>query len=220
MSVLTTLKKDHLGDWPSVADYLRDLRRRETNSVAALAVMLGAAPEEHRELAREGLAILVEVASDLRIPKTSRVAAARCALEAGAAGEVVAALFVGAGDLANDARLGSCGKKLVEAGLPGALRMSGTHSVSLHAASFATAVNTAAAVAGRARVEELLAPAPADHAGKVAASFALGAAPLPAAHEEKWTKFLRELCAAHRRAPAAARRLGRVEPWPPNLPEA
>src|SRR5207248_10882332 len=111
MSVLTTLKKDHLGDWPSVADYLRDLRRRETNSVAALAVMLGAAPEEHRELAKEGLAILVEVASDLRIPKTSRVAAARCALEAGAAGGGGAAPVLGAGGRADGAALGSGGEK-------------------------------------------------------------------------------------------------------------
>src|SRR5438874_1154593 len=107
MSILGALKKDRLGDWPSIAEYLTDLRRRETNSVAALALALAAAPEDQRELAGSGgLSVLVEVASDLRIPKTSRVAALRCAIEAGVAGEELAALFVGAGDLATDPRLG------------------------------------------------------------------------------------------------------------------
>jgi hypothetical protein len=221
MAVLAALKKDRLGNWPSVADYLADLRRRETNSVAALASTLAATPEEQRELGEgSGLAILVEVASDLRVPKASRIAATRCAIEAGAEGDVAASLFVGAGDLATDPRLGSCAKKLVETGLPAALRMSATKSVSLQAGSFARAVHAAASVVGRARVDELLGPASAAHAGKVAASFALGAAPMPEADREKWAKLLRELCAAHRRAPAAARRLGLVEPWPPNLPEA
>lgn len=221
MSILGALKKDRLGDWASVAEYLADLRRRETNSVAALALALAAAPEDQRELAAGGgLAILVEVASDLRIPKTSRIAALRCAIEAGVAGEELAALFVGAGDLATDPRLGDCAKKFVEAGVPAALKMSATHRVSLQAGSFARAAHIAAAVAGRVRMEELLAPAPADHAGKLAAIFALGAAPLPDGHHQQWANLLRELCAAHRRAPEAARRLGLVAPWPPNLPEA
>src|SRR5438270_8859473 len=211
MAVLAALKKDRLGQWPTVADYLSDLRKRETNSVAALALALGATPQDRRELAEGGgLAILVELASDLRIPKTSRVAAARCAMEAGAAGDTVAALFIGAGDLGDDPRLSDCAKELVENGLPAALRVSATNGVSLQAGSFACAAHAAAGVAGRARIEELLAPAPAEHAGKVAAIFALGSAPLPATHQEKWAKLLRELCAAHRRAPAAARRLGLV----------
>jgi hypothetical protein len=221
MPVLTALKKDRLGEWTTVADYLADLRRRETNSVAALGLLLAAMPEEQRELAEgKGLAILVEVASDLRIPKASRLAAARCAIEAGAAGDDAGSLFVGAGDLATDPRLGNCAKRLVEAGMPAALRMSATHGVSLEAGWFALAAHAAASVAGRVRVEEMLAPAPASHAGKVAAAFAIGLSPLPQAHQEKWSKLLRELCAAHRRAPAAARRLGLVQPWPPNLPEA
>src|SRR5438105_1721096 len=118
MSILGAVKKDRLGDWPSIAEYLTDLQRRETNSVAALALALAAAP------------------------------------------------------------------------------------------------------AGRVRIEELLATAPPDHAGKLAATFALGAAPLPAAHQQQWANLLRELCVAHRRAPEAARRLGLIAPWPPNLPSA
>ena len=64
------------------------------------------------------------MASDLRIPKTSRVAALRCAIEAGVAGEELAALFVGAGDLATDPRLGDRANRFVEAGVSAALKMS------------------------------------------------------------------------------------------------
>jgi hypothetical protein len=221
MAVLAALKKDRLGEWATVAEFLSDLRKRETNSVAALALALGATTQDRRELAEgAGLPVLVELASDLRIPKTSRVAAARCAMEAGASGETVGALFIGAGDLAVDPRLADCAKELVEKGLPAALRVSATSGVSLQAGSFARAAHAAAAVAGHARIEELLAAAPPGHAGKIASVFALGSAPLPAAHQEKWMKLLRELCTAHRRAPAAARRMGLVAPWPPNLPEA
>ena len=221
MSILGALKKDRLGDWPTIAEYLTDLRRRETNSVAALALALAAAPEDQRELAGSGgLSVLVEVASDLRIPKTSRVAALRCAIEAGVAGEDLAALFVGAGDLATDPRLGDRANRFVEGGVSAALKMSATHRVSLQAGSFARAAHAAAVVAGRVRIEELLATAPPDHAGKLAATFALGAAPLPAAHQQQWANLLRELCVAHRRAPEAARRLGLIAAWPPNLPSA
>ena len=65
MAVLAALKKDRLGEWPTVADYLSDLRKRETNSVAALALALGATPQDRRELAEgAGLSLLVEVASE------------------------------------------------------------------------------------------------------------------------------------------------------------
>jgi len=50
MAVLATLKKDRLGEWPTLAGYLADLRRRETNSVAALAVLLSSPAEEQREV--------------------------------------------------------------------------------------------------------------------------------------------------------------------------
>src|SRR4051812_29945442 len=107
MAVLATLKKDRLGEWATLAAYLADLRRRETNSVAALAGVLSSPAEEQRELAGGGgLPVLIEVASDLRLPKASRLAAARSALEAGACGDALAALFAGAGDLATDPRLG------------------------------------------------------------------------------------------------------------------
>src|SRR5207302_9735174 len=88
-----------------------------TNSVAALALALAAAPEDQRELAGSGgLSVLVEVASDLRIPKTSRVAALRCAIEAGVAGEDLAALFVGAGDLRSEEHTSELQSRFVEAG--------------------------------------------------------------------------------------------------------
>ncbi|HWE22649.1 MAG TPA: hypothetical protein VG496_01800, partial [Myxococcales bacterium] len=106
MAVLGVLKKDRLGDWPTIAEYLAALRRRETNSVAALAMLATASSEEQRELAEsDGIAVLVEVAADLRLPKTSRIAAALCAIEGGAAGDALGALFVGAGDLVADPRL-------------------------------------------------------------------------------------------------------------------
>jgi hypothetical protein len=221
MAVLATLSKDRLGAWATIGDYLADLRRRETNSVAALALVLSAASDEQRELGQgDGLQLLVDLASDLRVPKASRVAAARCAIEAGASGDSIGALFVGAGDLATDPRLGACAKKLVEEGLPAALRVRETREVSLQAGAFARATHAGASVVGHAQVKDLLASALKDHAGAIAASFAMGASDLPPAHRERWAKLLRQQRTANRSAPAAARRLGLAPPWPPNLPDA
>ncbi|HKC61267.1 MAG TPA: hypothetical protein VKB92_14365 [Myxococcales bacterium] len=221
MAVLATLKKDRLGEWTTLAEYLADLRRRETNSVAALASALSSPPEEQRELAQgNGLAVLLEIASDLRLPKGARLAAARCSIEAGASGEKLGALFVGAGDLATDPRLGAAAKKLVESGLPAALARRAGAEVSVEAGAFARAAHAGASAVGQARLKELIAAAPKGHAGAAAALFSLGAGELPAADRERWAKLLRDTCTAHRSAPAAARRLGLSPPWPPNLPEA
>ncbi|HEX9602408.1 MAG TPA: hypothetical protein VF973_01575 [Myxococcales bacterium] len=221
MAVLATLKKDRLGEWTTLAEYLGDLRRRETNSIAALALALSSPPEEQRELAQgSGLAVLVEVASDLRLPKGSRLAAVRCAVEAGASGEALSALFVGAGDLATDPRLGAAAKKLVESGLPAALAQRAGAEVSLEAGAFARAAHAGASAVGQARLKELIAAAPKGHAGAAAALFSLGAGELGAVERERWAKLLQQTCAAHRSAPAAAKRLGLAPPWPPNLPDA
>jgi hypothetical protein len=221
MAVLATLKKDRLGEWVSLAEYLADLRRRETNSVAALALLLSSTAEEQRELAQgRGLAVLIEIASDLRLPKGSRLAAARCAMEAGASGEELAALFVGAGDLATDPRLGAAARRLVESGLPAALAHRAGGEVSLEAGAFARAAHAAASVVGQARFKELLASAPSAHAGVAAALFSLGSGELSPAEREKWAKLLQRICAANRGAPAAAKRLGLAPPWPPSLPDA
>lgn len=221
MAVLATLKKDRLGEWGSLAEYLADLKRRETNSVAALAVLLSAPPDEQRELAAgKGLAVLVEVAGDLRLPKGPRLAAARSSVEAGVSGEALAALFVGAGDLLTDPRLGAAAKKLVEAGLPAALGLGRAAEVSSEAGAFARAVHAAASAVGQARVNELVASAPKGHAGVAAALFSLGTAELPPADREKWAKLLQQLCVASRSAPAAAKRIGLAPPWPPNVPDA
>src|SRR5262249_12377972 len=67
---------------------------------------------------------------------------------------------------------------------------------------------------------ELLAGAPKDHAGAAAGLFALGQAELPPEDLEAWKKLLESTCAANRRAPAAAKRMGMAPPWPPNLPDA
>src|SRR5262245_42673271 len=175
MAVLATLKKDRLGEWATLAEYLADLRRRETNSVAALASALSSPPEEQRELAQgNGLAVLVEIASDLRLPKGARLAAARCSVEAGASGDALAAVFVGAGDLATDPRLGAAAKKLVEAGLPAALAQKRHAGVSLEAGAFARAAHAGASAVGQARLKELFASAPQGHAGVAAALFSLG----------------------------------------------
>jgi hypothetical protein len=142
MAVLATLKKDRLGEWATLPEYLADLRRRETNSVAALAVLLSAPADEQREIAQgSGLLVLIEIASDLRLPKGSRLAAARCAIEGGASEDALGALFIGAGDLATDPRLGATARKLVESGLPAALARRAGAEVSLEAGAFARAAH-------------------------------------------------------------------------------
>ena len=70
MAVLTTLKRDRLGEWTTLAEYLADLRRRDMSSVAALALLLSSPAEEQREIAQGGgLAVLIEIAPDLRLRK-------------------------------------------------------------------------------------------------------------------------------------------------------
>src|SRR3954469_23067797 len=207
MSVLATLRHDRAGDWTSLEDYVRELRHRESAALAALAGLLAAAAQDQRELAEHGAAgaVLLEVASDLRVPKGARLAAARCLLEAGIEEPFVGHLFVGAGDLVTDPRLGAAARRLVEAGLPAALRTSGdTAQITLAAGVFARAVHAGASAVGQARVAELLAEAPALHAGAHAGLFALGLGELPEAHRTGWARLLDETCAAFRRAPQAA----------------
>jgi len=221
LTALGTLKKASTGEWTSLADYLREARHRETGALAALAMLLTAPPEEQKELAQgEGAPVLLDLARDLRVPKASRVAAARCLLEAGAAAQL-RELFIGAGDLVTDPRLGSAARKLVESGLPAALQAGGEIAqVSLAAGSFARSVHAAASAVGQARAKELLAAAPEGHAGAAAGFFAMGQGELPPSQLEAWRKLLESTCAAHRRAPAAAKRMGLAPPWPPNLPDA
>ena len=223
MPILATLKKETAGEWPSLADYLREARHRETSALAALSAALTAPAEEQKELAdaEDAGAILLDLACDLRVPKGSRLAAARVLLEGGISGPLIGQLFIGAGDLVTDPRLGSGARKLVEGGLPSAIQLGGEVSaVSLAAGSFARAVNAAASAVGQARAKELLAGAPADHAGAAAGLFALGQGELPADQKAAWQKLLESTCAANRRAPAAAKRMGMAPPWPPNLPDA
>src|SRR5947209_14764455 len=90
-----------------------------------------------------------------------------------------------------------------------------------HAAgAFARAVHAGASAVGQARIEELLAGAHELHAGAAAARFALGIAELPEGHKIGWKRLLEQTCAGHRRAPAAAKRMGLAPAWPPNLPSA
>ena len=223
MAILATLKKESLGDWPSLADYLREARHRETGALSALSAALTATPEEQRELAEaeDAGAILLDLAADLRVPKGSRLAAARCLLEAGLSSALLGQLFIGAGDLVTDPRLGAAARKLVEGGLPAALQVGGEVAlVTLAAGSFARAAQASAFAVGQARAKELLASAPEGHAGAAAAIFALGQGELPPGHREQWDKLLADTCAKNRRAPAAARRMGMAPPWPPNLPDA
>ncbi len=130
-------------------------------------------------------------------------------------------LFIGAGDLVTDPRLGSGARKLVEGGLPAALQIAGEAAlVSLAAGSFARSVQAGASAVGQARAKELLAGAPSGHAGAAAALFALGQGELPKDQLPQWKKLLEETCEKNRRAPAAAKRMGLAPQWPPNLPEA
>src|SRR5205085_4704859 len=223
MGILATLRQDRAGEWKTLDDYLRELRHRETGALAALANALSADPHEQKELAEHGEAgaVLLEVACDLRVPKGSRLSAARCLLEAGIEAPFVGHLFIGAGDLVTDPRLGGAARRLVEAGLPAALGLEGEPArITLAAGAFARAAHAGASAVGQARVAELLAAAPDLHAGALAARFALGIAELPEGHRTGWERLLEQTCAAHRRAPAAAKRVGLAPQWPPNLPEA
>ncbi len=223
MPILATLRQDRAGEWKSLDEYLRELRHRETGALAALGSALSAPAQEHKELAehREAGAVLLEVACDLRVPKGARLAAARCLLEAGIEAPFVGHLFVGAGDLVTDPRLGGLARKLVESGLPVALELGGEAAqITLAAGAFARAAHAGASVVGVDRLKELLASAPELHAGAIAGLFALGEAELPEGHRTGWKRLLEQTCSAHRRAPAAARRVGLAPPWPPNLPEA
>src|SRR5438876_5512629 len=138
MPILATLKKESAGEWPSLADYLREARHRETGALAALSAALSAPFIEQKELADtpDAGAILLELASDLRVPKGSRLAAARVLLEGGIAGPLIGQLFIGAGDLVTDPRLGAAGRKLVEGGLPAALQLGGEVAAVTLAAGF------------------------------------------------------------------------------------
>jgi hypothetical protein len=224
MGILSTLKRDNpTGEWLTLGDYLREARHRETGALAAMGGALSAPLEEQKELveAPEGRATLVELASDLRVPKAARLGAARCLLEAGVEPRMLGALFIGAGDLVTDPRLGSAARKLVEGGLPAALQLGGeVAQVSLAAGAFARALHSASSAVGQARAKELVAGAPPGHAGAAAGLFAMGQGELPADQLEAWKKLLEATCAANRRAPAAAKRMGMAPPWPPNLPEA
>src|SRR6266436_1452053 len=199
MSILATLRQSRAGEWKNLDEYLRELRHRETGALAALANALSAPPHEQKELVAhgEGGAILLEVACDLRVLKSARLAASRALLEAGIADPFVGHLFIGAGDLVTDPRLGAMARKLVESGLPSALQLGGES----------------------AQIQELLEPAKELHAGAIAALFALDALELPETHRNGWKRLLEQTCAAHRGAPAAARRVGLAPAWPPSLPE-
>jgi hypothetical protein len=223
VAILATLRQDRAGEWKTLDDYLRELRHRETGALAALANALSASLAEQRELAEHGEAgaVLLEVACDLRVSKGARLAAARCLLEAGIEPPFLAHLFIGAGDLVTDPRLGSAARRLVESGLPSALQLEGEPAqITLAAGAFARAVHAAVSAVGQARVQDLLAGAHELHAGVAAARFALGIAELPDGHRSGWKRLLAQTCAGHRRAPAAAKRMGLAPSWPPNLPEA
>ena len=223
MPVLSTLRQDRAGEWTSLDDYLRGLRHRETSALAALANVLSAPAHEQQELAGHANAgaVLLEIACDLRVLKGARLAASRCLIEAGIEAPFVGHLFAGAGDLVTDPRLGGCARKLVESGLPAALQLGDdTARITLAAGSFARAVQAGASAVGQARVKELLAAAPELHAGAIAGRFALGLEELPENQRAGWKRLLEQTCAAHRRAPEAAKRMGLAPAWPPNLPDA
>src|SRR5205807_7272729 len=154
VAILATLRQDRGGEWKTLDDYLRELRHREAAALAALANALSAAPHEQKELAEHGEAgaVLLEVACDLRVPKSSRLSAARCLLEAGIEAPFVAHLFIGAGDLVTDPRLGSAARRLVESGLPAALQLEGDPAqITLAAGAFAPAAHAGAPGLGPGR---------------------------------------------------------------------
>ena len=222
MAILSSIRKEGFGAWKTVVDFLNDAFRRDAGALAGMAEALSAPPADQKELGEAGgLPVLLSIACDLRLPKGARLGATRCALECAPSPAELSQLFIGAGDLTTDPRLGSSARRLVESGLPAALSV-GTEQlrVSMEAAGFARAAHAAGSVSGRERVRELLAQAPPAHAGAAAALFALGFAELPAGDSAAWKKLLFETCAAFKRAPAAAKRMGLAPIWPPYLPDA
>src|SRR5438132_4533973 len=176
MGILATLRQDRAGEWKTLDDYLRELRHRETDALAALANALPAPSHEQKELAEYGEAgaVLLEVACDLRVPKGSRLAATRCLVEAGIEAPFVGHLFIGAGDLVTDPRLGAAARRLVEAGLPAALQLEGDPAqITLAAGAFARAVHAAASAVGQVRAQERLPRGDGPHGRPPDARFAL-----------------------------------------------
>jgi hypothetical protein len=223
VGILSTLRQDKAGDWPSLLEFLRQARHREASAVAALGNALGAPAVEQKELAEsiDAGPVLLELACDLRVPRTSRLAAARCLLEAGIEEPYVGQLFLGGGDLVTDPRMGAQARKLVELGLPSAVKIPGpAESVTLEAGALARSISAAGSTVGNDRVKELVAGAPPFHAGVMAGLFAVGLGELPPTQRDAWNKLLADTCVANRRAPAAARRMGMAPQWPPNLPDA
>src|SRR2546430_7917484 len=167
MGILATLRQDRAGEWRTLDDYLRELRHRETGALAALANALQAPSHEQKELAEYGEAgaVLLEVACDLRVPKGSRLAATRCLVEAGIEAPFVGHLFIGAGDLVTDPRLGSAARRLVESGLPAALQLEGDPAqITLAAGAVAPAVPAGGTPLRHGPVPGLRARAPEVHA--------------------------------------------------------
>jgi hypothetical protein len=219
MPILDTFRKDSWGSWKSLPEYTDLLGRRDTAALAALGAALGMEPPEQKELGAAAPALLVELAADLKQQKGTRLAAARCVLEAGADEKQLSDLLLAAGDLLTDPRLGKGARALAEGGIPAALRLHREfEKVAAAAGDFARAAFSASSVVGAARIKELLAPAGQGNAGANAARFALGE-PLPEADAQAWQKLLSAQCAAYKKAPAAAKRMGMVAPWPPFLPE-
>lgn len=220
MAILDSLKKEQLGVWKTNEELFQALRSRDTAALNALANVLTLDAAEQKELAAgEGAAVLTAVVADLRLQKGTRVAAARCCVEAGLPPEKLATLFLCAADLITDPRLGGKAKVLAEQGLSAAIsKREDLRDVGQPAGDFARGALAAASVLGTPKVKEMLATAPLGHAGASAARFALGEE-LPPGQRESWEKVLAEQCAANRKAPAAAKRMGLAQPWPPFLPE-
>jgi hypothetical protein len=220
MAILETFRKDSWGSWKSLPEYTDLLGRRDSAALAALGAALGMEPADQKELGTAAPALLVELAADLKQQKGTRLSAARCVLEAGADEKQLSDLLLAAGDLLTDPRLGKGARTLAEGGIPAALKLRREfEKVAISAGDFARAAFSASSVVGANRVKELLAPAGQGNAGANAARFALGE-PLPEADQAAWQKLLSAQCAAFKKAPAAAKRMGMVAPWPPFLPDA
>ena len=220
MPILDTFRKDSWGSWKTLAEFADALTHRDAAALTALGAALGMDPPEQKELGAAAANVLVAVAGDLRAQKGARLAATRCALEAGPGEQQLADLLLAAGDLLTDPRLGSKAKALAEGGIPAALKLHREfEKVAAATGDFARAAFAASSVIGAARVKELLAGAGPANAGANAARFTLGE-PLPESERKLWQALLTEQCGKNRKAPAAAKRIGLAPPWPPFLPEA
>lgn len=221
MALIAWLKREGFGAYNTVDDFTGELGRRSTSALGALGAALVAKPEDLVEAARgDGHGICADVVGDLRVAKGARLAALRAVLMAGA-GSQLAKIFVGAFDLAGDARLPEADRAyLVKGGLKAFLDATAPMAVTLDVLRAAASAEAGLKALGKEVVQEVLAAYPTSHTPALTIRHAALGDGLPPDLEQRWLDVLSRQYRAAKNAPPAARRLGTAPTWPPVVPDA